>query len=84
MLWQDIVIALTNVVFSISLIPQVYHGFHHHAGPIQYQTSIPIALGLFTLAVTFWTLSLYISVLSATLQGLLWLILVFQRAKYHH
>ena len=32
MIWQDVVIAIVNILFSYALIPQVYKGFKHKKG----------------------------------------------------
>lgn len=82
MIWQDVVIAVANVVFSISLIPQVFHGFKKRVGPIKFQTSIPLFIGLFSMSFTFFTLSLYFSAVGSFTQGILWLVLVIQRLIY--
>jgi len=82
MIWQDVVIAVANVVFSVSLIPQVHHGFKKKVGPIKFQTSIPISLGLSTIAFTFFTLSLCFSAVVSFIQGALWLVLAIQRLIY--
>ena len=44
MIWQDLVISIVNLVFSISLIPQVIHGYKTKKGLITLQTSVPTTL----------------------------------------
>ncbi len=83
MIWQDIVITLVCIVFSLSLVPQIYHGFKNKVGPIQYQTSIPTFLGLYIITYTYFTLHLYFSAAMACLTGTLWLMLCVQRAIYN-
>ena len=83
MLWQDIVLTATNIVFGVSLIPQVYHGFKAKVGPIKLHTSIPTFVGLYVVTFTFVTLSLYFSAISAFFTGTLWLLLFLQRVWYH-
>ncbi len=82
MTWQDIVIALANLVFSIALLVQVYYGFKEKSGPIKYYTSVPTFLGLFAISITFLTLSLYFSASVTFLAGIMWFILFIQRVIY--
>jgi hypothetical protein len=83
MTWQDIVIAIANVVFSVSLVIQVYYGFKEKNGPIKFQASIPTAIGLFAVAFAFWTLGLYFSTVISALNAVLWLLLFIQRMVYN-
>ena len=80
--WQDTVITIANILFSISLMPQVYHGFKEKVGPIKFQTSIPTFIGLYAVSFTFYTLFLYFSAVLTFLTGTLWLILFIQRLIY--
>ncbi len=82
MIWQDIVITAASIMFSLSLIPQVYHGYKQRAGPIQFQTSIPTCIGLYAIAVAMWTLSLFFSAIVTFITGTLWAVLFFQRCLY--
>ena len=82
MLWQDIVITIVSIVFSLSLIPQIIHGFKTKTGPIRYQTSIPTFLGLLIISATYITLHLYFSALMCFLTGVMWLILCVQKITY--
>lgn len=82
MIWQDAVITAANIVFSVSLIPQVYHGLKHKTGPITLHTSAPTFIGLFAISFTFWTLSLFFSSVISFITGILWFVLFLQRVIY--
>lgn len=82
MTWQDIVITAASVMFSFSLIPQVYSGFKEHTGPIKFQTSIPTFVGLYAIAIAMWTLSLFFSAIVTFITGTLWFLLFLQRFLY--
>ena len=82
MIWQDSVITIVGIILSISLIPQVHHGFKEKTGPIKYQTSVPTFIGLYIISFAYITLSLYLSAASIFLTGTLWLILFIQRLIY--
>ena len=82
MLWQDIVITIASMFLSISLIPQVYHGFKKKVGPIKPLTSVPSSIGVYVLGIVFCTLSLYLSAIVSFITGSLWLILFIQRMIY--
>lgn len=83
MIWQDIVITIASIIFSVALIPQVYYGFRDKVGPIAYSASIPTFIGLYVICFAFWTLSLYSSAVITFSTGTLWLILFIQRVIYH-
>ncbi|MBP9694887.1 MAG: hypothetical protein KBD73_00525 [Candidatus Magasanikbacteria bacterium] len=82
MLWQDITITATTVVLTVSLIPQVLHGFKTKTGPVQFGTSIPTTLGLFVMAGTFFSLSLKMSAAVSLVTASLWGLLILQRILY--
>ena len=82
MIWQDIIIAIMSIVFSISLIPQIYCGFKEKTGPIKFQTSIPTFIGCYVIVFTYWTLSLFFSSVITFITGTMWLILFIQRIMY--
>lgn len=83
MLWQDTVISIANIFFSISLAIQVYCGFKEKTGPIKHATSIPTFLGLFAMSFAYWTLGLLFSSAITSLVGFLWFILFAQRLIYN-
>ena len=82
MIWQDIVLTIIGIIFSISLVPQVYHGFKTKAGPIRYATSVPTFLGLYIIAAVYLTLQLRLSAVIAFVTATLWLSLFIQRLVY--
>jgi hypothetical protein len=80
MLWQDIVIAIVSLLFGFILIPQlkevwsgktILNGF----------TAAFTTIGLFILAITFFTLNLYVSVVAETFSGVIWLLLFILSEK---
>lgn len=82
MIWQDIVMTIVGVVFSVSLIPQAIHGYKNKAGSIQWQTSVPTFLGLYITTAVYLSLALYFSAFTAFFTGTLWLVLWIQRIIY--
>jgi hypothetical protein len=82
--WQDAVITAIGIIFSLSLIPQIYYGFKEKVGAIHLQTSVPTFLGLYVMAFTYITLSLYYSAIMAFFTGTLWLTLFIQRLIYRN
>jgi len=82
MIWQDVLISITNIIFSAALIPQIYYGHKQKIGAIQLQTSIPTFLGLYAIAFAFFTLHLYLSTILSIVAGTLWFILFMQRLVY--
>jgi len=61
MIWQDIVISSSNVLFVVSLINQVVHGFKNKRTSITITTSALTAVCLLAMTIAFITLSLNIS-----------------------
>lgn len=82
MVWQDIVISIVNIVFIIALIPQIYNGFKLKKGSVIIATSLPTFIGLYVVAIVFYTLELYYSSFVTVIGGILWTILFIQRLKY--
>ena len=82
MTWQDAVITTASILFSLSLLPQIYFGFKEKQGPIKFQTSIPTFIGMYAVAVAFWSLSLRYSAVMSIITGTLWLVLFIQRIVY--
>ena len=82
MVWQDIVIAIANLVFTFSLLSQVHHGFRKKKGFIILRTSGLTAIGLYAIAISFFTLSLYFSASIAFINATLWTGLFLQRKIY--
>lgn len=82
MVWQDIVISLSNLLFTYSLINQVVYGFRKKGGFITFQTSLLTTIGLSALTVAFFTLNLIFSTIVSGTNAILWLTLLIQRVKY--
>lgn len=82
MVWQDIVIAVANLAFAFSIFYQVYHGFQKKKGFVLLRTSLLTFIGLYAMAIVFFTLSLFYSGIIAAFNATLWLILFIQRIIY--
>ena len=82
MIWQDIVITIANIIFSASLLPQIYYGFKKKEGTITLITSGPTFIALYAICFAFFTLSLYFSTIMSFITGSLWLVLFVQRLIY--
>ncbi|NUJ98235.1 hypothetical protein HGA92_05660 [Candidatus Gracilibacteria bacterium] len=78
-MWQDFAIMTINIIFSLSLVPQVIEGFKKKKGLIEFWTSIPTTLGLFVMSYTFLTLNLIFSAILTFLTGILWFMLLVQK-----
>jgi len=81
-MWQDILITIVNIIFCVSLLPQVALGFRERKGVITHVTSIPTFIGCFAMAFAFFTMSLYLSAFTTFFVGFLWLLLFVQRMMY--
>jgi hypothetical protein len=79
---QDIVITIASIIISLSLIPQVILGFKTKTGPVSYWTSIPYALSLFAVGLSFASLELWLSTIVTAITVLLWAILAIQKYIY--
>jgi hypothetical protein len=82
MVWQDIVITSALILFSVSLLPQVYYGFKKKKGYITLKTSVPTFIGLVTIMVAYLSLDLLLSTVMTGAAALMWLVLVVQRLIY--
>jgi len=82
MLWQDIVIAIACVIFSVSLTPQIYQGFKEKKGHIAYATSAPTFVGLYAITYAYFTIGLVFSGVISLITGTLWLTLFIQKLIY--
>ena len=82
MVWQDIVIAIANILFGYSLAYQVYMGFKEKKGFIKLQASFLTTIGLYALAFAFFTLNLFVSTIVATFNGTMWLLLFIHGLIY--
>ena len=82
MIWQDIIITISNILFSYALIPQVYKGFKMKKGFLTFQTAFLTTIGLYVSALAFFTLNLFFSATIMTINGTLWAILLLQNLVY--
>ncbi len=82
MIWQDILIAIANLMFTYSIAYQVYYGYKKKKGLLTLTASILTFTGLYTIAIAFFTLSLFFSGLISTVNGTLWFMLFIQRIIY--
>ena len=78
MVWQDYLISIVSVIFSIALIPQVMIGFKKKKKSVSIQTSFPTTAGLYAMSMAFLTLGLYFSALTSLITGSLWYTLLVQ------
>lgn len=82
MSWQDVVVAVSNLLFTFSIFGQVYYGFRVKKGVILLKTSGLTFLGLYSITLAFFTLSLFFSAVISFINASLWLILFIQRLIY--
>jgi CHASE2 domain-containing sensor protein len=74
MLWQDIVIAVVSLLFGFILIPQLKDMWRDKSILNVYTAGLT-TIGLFILAITFFTLNLWISVFAETFSAIIWLLI---------
>ena len=82
MVWQDVTIAIANLLFTFSLFSQCLHGFKQKKGYIILKTALLTAIGLYIVAISFFTLKLYFSGIIASINASLWLTMFIQRIIY--
>lgn len=82
MIWQDIMIFICMIFFGYALIPQIYHNYKHKRGSVTIQTSLITSVGMFILAVCFFTLQMYLTMAIEIVMAGLWLTLFIQKLKY--
>jgi hypothetical protein len=82
MVWQDLVIAIANVLFGYSLFYQVFRGFKEKRGFLALQTSFLTSIGLYAVAFVYLSLKLYISTVIAFLSAIFWTLLFIQGLVY--
>lgn len=81
MTWQDLVLMVGNVIFTISLIPTIKENRKLKRCDIPYSTSIVTGSVVFIFSITFATLRLWFSSLSAFVVAIAWGIIALQRWK---
>ena len=82
MVWQDIVIMVANLLFVVSLLNQIIYGFKYKSCNITLLTSGLTIMGLFSMAIAFFTLGLYLSTFAGVISVILWLFIFIQRVIY--
>ena len=82
MIWQDIVISIATIVFSIALVPQIIEGYTQKKALITLWASGPTFIGLFAMTYAFFTLHLYYSTIMDFINAILWLIIFIQGIIY--
>jgi len=82
MIWQDMIIFITNLFFSYALVPQVYLGFKKKKGYIHLQTSLINSAGMYLVSFCFFTLRLYFSTVLGLATATLWAVLAIQKFVY--
>jgi hypothetical protein len=80
MLWQDIIIAVISIMFGFILLPQLKDVWNKKTILNEFTAALT-TIGLFILAITFFTLNLYISVIAETFSGIIWLLLFILSAR---
>ena len=81
-MWQDIVVAIANILFGYSLIYQVYRGFKEKKGFITIPTSLCTTIGMFSMTLVYLSFNLYISTIMGLFNATMWLLLFIQRIIY--
>ena len=72
-MWQDIVIALVGVSFGFMLLPQLRDAIHGKS--VNVYTAGLTTVGLYILAITFFTLDMWITVIAEIFSGTVWFLL---------
>ena len=72
--WQDIVIAVVSILFGFILIPQLRDVWNGRSILNLYTASLT-TIGLYILAVTFFTMQFWISFTAELFSGTIWLLL---------
>ena len=73
-MWQDYVIAIVSVLFGFILLPQLKDVWHGKT-TLNLFTAGLTTIGLYVLAITFFTLNLWVSVAAEIFSGTVWLLL---------
>jgi hypothetical protein len=72
--WQDIVIAVVSILFGFILIPQLRDVWNGKTNLNLFTASLT-TIGLYILAVTFYTMQFWISFTAEIFSGTIWLLL---------
>jgi hypothetical protein len=82
MIWQDFIISVATILFSLSLIYQAFKGFKEKKGFLSIPTSSVTAIALYAISFVYFNLGLYVSAAVSIINGTLWLLLFVQRIIY--
>jgi hypothetical protein len=80
--WEDIVLAIANVLMGYALIPQVILGFKQRKKTISTQTSLITFIALVSVVICYVSFGLYFSIIVGSFTTILWLILLIQSIIY--
>ena len=72
--WQDFILMVGNVVFTLALIPSILS-----KDKPALSTSLTTGIVLLIFSLTYFSLSLWLSTIAALITSFLWLILAFQK-----
>ncbi|KYK32253.1 MAG: hypothetical protein AYK22_01875 [Thermoplasmatales archaeon SG8-52-3] len=72
--WQDIVIAVVSILFGFILLPQLKDVWHGKSKLNLFTASLT-TIGLYVLAITFFTMHFWISFFAELFSGTIWLLL---------
>ena len=72
--WQDIVIAVVSILFGFILIPQLKDVWRGKT-VLNLYTAFLTTIGLYILAITFFTMQFWISFTAELFSGTIWLLL---------
>ena len=72
--WQDIVIAVVSVLFGFIFLPQLKDVWHGKT-ILNLFTAFLTTIGLYVLAITFFTMEFWISFTAELFSGTIWLLL---------
>lgn len=73
-MWQDYVIATISLLFGVILLPQLFDTWRGKTILNLYTASLT-TIGLFILAITFFTLRFWTSFIADVISGFIWLLL---------
>lgn len=79
MIWQDALLAVCSIVFTIALIPSI-----QGKNKPEVYTSTLTALVLLVMAICYMSLSLWFAVFAALLNCFAWVTLTLQKARQSH
>lgn len=82
MIWQDIVIAIANIGFVVSLLKQIYKIHALKQSSIDLISVLIYAFGLYAMGIAFLSLKLYISSILVLLSAVLWSLIYIQTYIY--